>query len=250
MRRDMLTETLSEVGMLPVDEDELEELLNEADIDKKERPGHPYKLRAKGLNEKLSLYEFGRVLFHLNQRRGFKSNRKTGKAKKEDGKVNEEATELQRLIEENGCRTLGEYFAQLNPKEQRIRDRYTFRSMYENEFDLLWEKQAKYYPELLTDNLHHKIRDEIIFYQRPLKPCDELIGKCELEEGEIRCPKGDWHARRYRLLQDLNNMKIEDRHGGSENLTREQREIVLKELEQKKKVKFNKLKMFRRERAR
>lgn len=244
MRRDMLIEALSETGMLSVDEDELEGLLNEAGIDKKERPGHPYKLRGKGLNERLSLYEFGRVLFHLNQRRGFKSNRKTGKtgkAKKEDGKVNEEATELQRQIEENDCRTLGEYFAQLNPKEQRIRDRYTFRNMYENEFDLLWEKQAEYCPELLTDDLRHKIRNEIIFYQRPLKPCDELIGKCELEEEEIRCPKGNWYARRFRLLQDLNNMKIEDRHGGSEKLTREQREVVLKQLEQTKKVKFNKL---------
>ena len=38
---------------------------------------NPYTLRAKGLDVALSPAEFGRALFHINQRRGFKSNRKT-----------------------------------------------------------------------------------------------------------------------------------------------------------------------------
>ena len=37
----------------------------------------PWTLRVKGLDEELSLYQLGRALFHLQQRRGFKSNRKT-----------------------------------------------------------------------------------------------------------------------------------------------------------------------------
>ncbi|MEN9912230.1 MAG: hypothetical protein RI956_674, partial [Pseudomonadota bacterium] len=37
----------------------------------------PYALRAKGLDSLLTPAEFGRAIFHLNQRRGFKSNRKT-----------------------------------------------------------------------------------------------------------------------------------------------------------------------------
>src|SRR3546814_18493347 len=37
----------------------------------------PYELRAQGLDQVLAPYEFGRALFHLNQRRGFKINRKT-----------------------------------------------------------------------------------------------------------------------------------------------------------------------------
>ena len=37
----------------------------------------PLALRAKGLSEALTPAEFARALFHINQRRGFKSNRKT-----------------------------------------------------------------------------------------------------------------------------------------------------------------------------
>ena len=37
----------------------------------------PYLLRAKGVTEPLTLHEFGRTLFHLGQRRGYRSNRKT-----------------------------------------------------------------------------------------------------------------------------------------------------------------------------
>jgi CRISPR-associated endonuclease Csn1 len=84
----------------------------------------------------LTPHEFGRVLYHLSQRRGFKSNRKSGKAK-EDGPVIKGANTLQAEIDAAGCRTLGEYFAGLNPEEQRIRGRYTYRSMYQKEFALL-----------------------------------------------------------------------------------------------------------------
>jgi len=230
LRRDKLVKTLRASGILPEGEQELQELL------KKE----PYQFRAKGLDEKLSLFEFGRALFHINQRRGFKSNRKTGR-EKEDGKVAKEAGELRQKIKEAGCRTLGEYFAKLNPEEQRIRDQYTFRSMYEEEFEKLWEKQSKYYPEVLTDKLRAKVRDEVIFYQRPLKPTDDLIGMCDLEPDERRCPRGDWFARRFRILQDVNNLKVHNPDGSEVKLTNEQRQILLKELGQKKEIKFDRI---------
>ncbi len=47
----------------------------------------PYALRALGLTEKLSLHELGRALFHINQRRGFKSNRKMDAKSNEGGKI-------------------------------------------------------------------------------------------------------------------------------------------------------------------
>lgn len=37
---------------------------------------NPYECRAKGLDERLELHELGRALYHLNQHRGYKSNRK------------------------------------------------------------------------------------------------------------------------------------------------------------------------------
>lgn len=228
LRRDKLVKTLKSVRLLPNNERELQELLEK----------EPYQFRAKGLDEKISLYEFGRVLFHINQRRGFKSNRKTGKAK-EDGKVAKEAGELEQKIAGAGCRTLGEYFSSVNPEENRIRAQYTFRSMYEEEFDKLWDKQLEYYPKTLTEELRKKIRDEIIFYQRQLKPADELIGECELEQGEKRCPRGDWYARRFRILQDVNNLKIYNVDGSESKLTDEQRQVLLEELSKKKEMKFD-----------
>ena len=227
LRRDQLVKTLKSAGLLPEDKEQLSELF------KKE----PYQLRAMGLDEKLDLYEFGRALFHINQRRGFKSNRKTGKVN-ENNKVAEEADELQKKIREASCRTLGDYFANVNPEENRIREQYTFRSMYEDEFDKLWTKQCGFYPEVLTEDLRKKIRDEIMFFQRPLKPTDDLIGLCELEPEEKCCPRGDWYARRFRMLQDVNNLRVCNPDGSMASLTPEQRRVLLEELNKKKEMKF------------
>ncbi|MCX5635242.1 MAG: type II CRISPR RNA-guided endonuclease Cas9 [Planctomycetota bacterium] len=230
LRRDQILRTLQSNGLLPKDKNELHKLFEK----------EPYRLRRKGLDEKLELYEFGRAIFHINQHRGFKSNRKSGKAN-ENSVVIKGCNELQKAIDEKGCRTLGEYFASINPEEQRIRERYTFRSMYEKEFDLLWGKQSQYYPELLGEELRKKIRDEIIFFQRPLKPSDELIGNCELEPEEKRCPRGNWYARRFRLLQDVNNLIIQNTDGTEQKLTDEQRKQLLEELSQKKELTYSKI---------
>ncbi len=227
LRKERLLNILQTVGLLPKDESELRSLFHT----------NPYQLRKNGLDEILEPYEFGRVLYHLSQRRGFKSNRKSGKAR-EDGVIIKGANALQTVMDTKRCRTIGEYFAGLNPGKKRIRSQYTFRSMYEKEFDLLWAKQAAFYPEILTDELHRKIRDEIIFFQRPLKPTDELIGKCELEPGEKRCPRGDWYARRFRILQDVNNLKIQNSDGTESKITKEQRSFILDELSKKKELKY------------
>ena len=44
--------------------------------------------------------------------------------------------------------------------------------------------QRVFYPELLTDALIGRIRDRIIFYQRPLKSCKQLVSFCEFEKKE------------------------------------------------------------------
>jgi len=228
IRKDKLVSTLEQAGLLPVDKKEFAKLML----------SEPYRLRAKGLDEKLALHEFGRVLFHINQRRGFKSNRKSGQAK-EDGVVKKAANALQTDIDNAGCRTIGEYFSKVDPHGERIRSHYTFRSMYEHEFDKLWEKQSSYYQDILTEELCKKIKDETIFYQRPLKPTDDLIGDCSLEVGEKRCPRSDWFARRFRIMQDVNNLIIQNPDGSSKKLTPEQRKIILGELVIKKQVPFD-----------
>lgn len=230
LRKQQLLSILQSKGLLPKDDSQLMSLFHTS----------PYELRKKGLDEKLEPYEFGRVLYHISQRRGFKSNRKSGKAK-EDGVVIKGANALQTEMDNKKCRTIGEYFAGLNPDEQRIRGKYTFRSMYEWEFDKLWAKQAEFYPEVLTEDLRKKVRDEIIFFQRPMRWDPDRIGNCELEPGEKRCPRGDWYARRFRLLQDVNNLIIQNPDGTEQKLSAEQRKILLDELGQKEKLTFDKI---------
>jgi len=227
-RRDYLVNTLKSAGLLPQKDTELQTLFNK----------EPYELRAKGINDKIDLYEIGRAIFHINQRRGFKSNRKTGRSK-EEGQIAKSANELQEQIENEDCKTLGEYFNKINPEEKRIRGHYTFRTMFENELDMLWNKQAEFYPDVLNEELLKKIRDDIIFYQRPLKPTDELIGDCELEPDEKRCARGDWYASNFRILQDVNNLRICNPDSSEQSLLPDQRKVLLNELSKKKDVTFS-----------
>jgi len=188
----------------------------------------PYSLRSNLLevdqarveeSGKQLLWEFGRALYHINQRRGFKSNRKSGVS---DGKVATALSELQQQIDEGNFQTLGQYLYSLEPREQRIRCRYTKRSMYEEEFEALWSHLASFYSKQLT----HELKQEIyhtIFFQRPLKVQKHLVGICEFEKREVlndkgekvwagkkRSPKGTWYAQQFRMLSEVNNLKVID----------------------------------------
>lgn len=118
IRRKQLVEILRQTGLLPGDDARLRELLTT----------DPYPLRAKGLDNRLEPFDLGRVLYHINQRRGFKSNRKGGKEK--DGAVKKETSELQAKIDGSQCRTLGEYLAKLAPKPGERPGPERVRSLY------------------------------------------------------------------------------------------------------------------------
>src|SRR3546814_9170555 len=83
----------------------------------------PYDLRKRGLDERLEPHEIGRALFHLNQRRGFKSNRKAERKSgddKESGKIATGAKALDIAMEEDGARTYGEFLAGRKTKRVRM----------------------------------------------------------------------------------------------------------------------------------
>lgn len=166
----------------------------------------PYILRADALETKISPYEIGRALSHLSQRRGFLSNRKTPiEDDKEKGKVSQGIKELREEMEEAGAETLGQYFSMISPEENRIRQRYTRRDMYRHEFELIWESQARFYPEVMTDKAKSKL-EKAIFNQRPLKSQKHLIGRCELESGHRRAPLASLEAQEFRILQKVNDL--------------------------------------------
>jgi CRISPR-associated endonuclease Csn1 len=193
--------------------------------------GCPYKLRARALDEKIELRELGRILFLLGQRRGFKSNRKSEPKKNEKlGAVKGGIKSLEERVVEAGCRTIGEYFSTINSHKERIRTRYTSRKMYEDEFELIWDKQRTFYPELLTDSLKKTVR-KTIFFQRPLKSQKGLIGECELEPKRKRAPWALLISQRFRYLQMLNNLELIDPNGEIRNLSPEERAKVIDKLE-------------------
>lgn len=193
----------------------------------------PYYLRKSALDRKLSAFELGRVLYHLIQRRGFKSNRREGKKTKDDdvGKVKAGISELETLMVSAGSRTLGEYFAGLNSHERRIRGRWTARAMYEREFQQIWEKQRAYSPDVLDDDLKAQI-SKLLFFQRPIAAQEHLIGFCELEKEERRAPWAFLEAQRFRALQKVNDLRVIEQGALVERpLTDDERKAVFAKLE-------------------
>jgi len=239
-RKDLLIKCLRENNMFPLKESEEENFFK---LD-------PYGLRSDGLYKKLSRFEIGRVLFHLNQRRGFLSSRKSSKEKKETGKMALAITELQKEIEEKECRTLGEYFSRLSRGKDRIRDRYTLRKMYEDELELLWQQQKGFHADL-KDELKERLK-KIIFYQRPLKSVAKFIGNCSLEPDKKRCRKDSLEAQEFRILEQINRLRYFDDDGVEQKFTQseaeplsghriEQRDALLQQLGVKKELSFKQI---------
>jgi CRISPR-associated endonuclease Csn1 len=151
----------------------------------------------------------GRALYHLAQRRGVLSNRKQMRKteKEEEGVVRKAIGELTVAIHDSGARSLGEFLTRCSPFEKRIRARWAARSMYVEEFTKIWEAQTRFHPDLLTDS-RRKLLFGTIFHQRPLKFDPDVVGRCELEQGERRAPAYLLASQRFRLLDKVNSLPI------------------------------------------
>jgi CRISPR-associated endonuclease Csn1 len=184
----------------------------------------PYYLRTKALDEKLEPLELGRALYHLAQRRGFLSNRKAGgKADEEQGKVKGGITELNNKMAAAGARTVGEYFGlHVDTRQERIRSRYTHRSMYQAEFDAIWQAQQPHFPHQLTEPLRTELWTAF-FHQRPLRDQSDLVGVCDLEPLSKRAPMGSLTVQRFRFFSATNNLRLIDTQGAERGLTPEER---------------------------
>lgn len=212
----------------------------------------PYVLRTRALDERLEPYEIGRALFHLNQRRGFKSNRKAerGRKENEDGKIETGAKALDAAMEEVGARTLGEF---LNGREtKRVRmggenqsyDFYPQRRHIEAEFQEIWNAQALHQPGLLTEEAKAALH-RILFFQRGLK--DQEIGKCTfagwngVPDDERRLAKAHPLFQERRLYEEVNNLKIVSPGAEDRDLTLAQRDALILKLRETRKSSFSAL---------
>ena len=158
--------------------------------------------RAATVGRRLTLPELGRVLCHINQKRGYRHVKSDAAAivgdegeKKKDSnsaylagiRANDE-----KLQDEH--KTVGQYFAEQLRRNQsesptggisyRIKDQIFSRQRYIDEYDQIMAAQRVYYPDILTDAFIRMLRDEVIFMQRPLKSCKHLVSLCEFEKQE------------------------------------------------------------------
>lgn len=93
------------------------------------------------LNTREDRYILGRALYHLNQRRGFLSNRKDASNEDESGVIKKGISSLTKEIEASGCKFLGEYFYRIYGIE-KIRTKHTARNEhYRAEFNEICKRQ-------------------------------------------------------------------------------------------------------------
>jgi len=238
LRKFKILEILIDEGMCPLTHDELEAwkqkdqfpLQNKAFLKwlKSDRADNPYADRAAAASGKVAPDVLGRALYHLAQRRGFKSSRKDARNEKEEEKqkqqderqvVKSSIAAISAILKEKNC-TLGQHFHDLYQKGEKVRGCYTGRKEhYEKEFDAIAAAQG------LDEKLAARIRG-VLFFQRPLRPQTHLIGKCPLEPSLSRCQISHPDFEAYRMWSFINNIRIITDDGGRIPLTPEQRETV------------------------
>lgn len=201
---------------------------------------NPYKFRYICLTKKLDLsditqrYILGRALYHLNQCRGFLSNRKE-QTKESEGAVKEGISALSEEMAEAGCEYLGEYFYQLYQEGKKIRNHYTARKEhYLKEFRAICAKQE------LDADLMTKL-EKAIFDQRPLKSQKGQVGICTFEKGKPRCPSSHPLYEDFRMYSFLNNVKVQVNtlyEKGERFLTNEEKQTIIPLFKRKSKRTF------------
>jgi CRISPR-associated endonuclease Csn1 len=235
-RRCAFVGALVEHGLMPADADDAK-LVAHRD---------PYDLRKRALDEKLKPEEIGRALFHLNQRRGFKSNRKAERKQKdkEDGKIATGARALDEAMAAAAARTLGEFLAGRETKRVRMGgenqsyDFYPRRQHVEEEFDAIWIAQAAYHPALLTDTVRAALH-RVFFFQRPLK--EQEVGVCTFVHSERRLAKAHPLFQERRLYEEVNQLEITTPGEPSRKLSMDERDRLILKLRDTKKASFESL---------
>ncbi len=137
-----------------------------------ERKLQAYKWRSEAINTQLTKEEVAYVITEINNN----LNNSSGYL----GAISDRSKELY-----FNKQTVGQYLyrqLQANP-HTRMKNQVFYRQDYFDEFETIWQTQAKFHNEL-TDELKTEIRDIIIFYQRKLKSQKGLISFCEFESEE------------------------------------------------------------------
>lgn len=146
-----------------------------------------WKLRSDSANpnENISAEQLGRILYMLNQKRGYKSARSEANADKKDTDyVQAVKGRYTQLKDKN--QTIGQFFydglynASTTDSYFRVKEEVYPREAYIEEFDTIINVQKDKH-DFLTEEVISQLRNEIIYYQRKLKSQKGLVSICEFE---------------------------------------------------------------------
>lgn len=236
----------------PVDAVKFEQWVR-LDFDGDGKPDYssPYQLREElatvqlDFSQEINRFKLGRALYHIAQRRGFKSSKgETLKEQEESVKdniaddINLESVSLKKseekkskdliaYMEDNALPTVGCAFARLEREGIRVRasNYQAVRSQYKEEIQHIFEFQNDlgingiFFKRIYSDK-----KDGSIFYKRPLRSQKGLVGKCTLESAKSRCPISHPEFEKFRAFAFINNIQyrrtVDDEW---QNLTAEQK---------------------------
>ncbi len=209
-------------------------------------------LRAEGLERRLNREEWVRVLIHLSQRRGYRSNSTAETSKEKDNGILQQAlSENLSLMNEKGYRTVGEMFCKDKKFQITGADgtqwRKTRNSPGEYRFTITREMVAEEVLKLFQAqrNFDNPYAEEaleadytaILFSQRhfdegpggdsPYRKGD-LRGFCTFETKERRAFKACYTFEYFKLLQDLNHIRILSPTEPTRRLLPEERQVLIK----------------------
>ena len=221
----------------------------------------------------ISLAELGRVLYHLNQKRGYRHSKSDESSKQDTEYVAAVKTRYAEL--KNESLTIGQYMYRylsasaergadaLSCVHYRVKDQVYPREAYMEEFDRIMAVQQKAYPEVWTSVVLQKLRD-CIFFQRPLKSCKHLVSYCEFERktrevqipvvgtdgttsyktkivdiGPKVAPVSSPLAEVCRLWESINNIRIYYPDGAVYPLSLEHKQAFFNKLQESESLKFS-----------
>ena len=204
----------------------------------------PYMLRSVALERKLEPFELGRIMMQFSIRRGFKSGRKqqAESTAEQEGMLGG----IQSLESELNGLTLGQWlyiqqeagnsvrFKPTIEKTKIIYSVYPSREMYETEFAAIREKQEKHFKKINWDRLHW-----LIFFQRPLKRPER--GRCQFYTEEDRGYKAFSSAHRFRIMQEINNLRYYNEENREEEIPSELKLRLFEALNSQKSLSFDRI---------
>lgn len=201
----------------------------------------PFQLRTElmtrqfDFGNEIERYKLGRAIYHIAQRRGFKSSKgetlqqQENIASGEDVDVASEmkkseekkSKDLTTYMEENNCPTVGCAFYKMEQQGMRVRasEKYqAVRSLYEEEIRNIFAYQEGLHQEeaLLKILLSRKKGEGSVFYKRPLRSQKGKVGACTFEKDKTRCPISRPEFEIFRAWTIINNLRYKTKTDAEE----------------------------------